>query len=307
VGKPLLLNYRYMLDEFLADAMSGHNILGTVFVDAHAMYRTTGPDSMKSLGEVEFAAGVAAMAESGVFGPIRVAAGIVGHPDLRLGEKVEEVLHAHVQAAGGRYRGVRNLTAHSPDPGLAYMAANNPPHVLADRNYRAGIKVLGKMGLACDIWIFYQQLPDLVDLARAHPDTQFILDHMGPSLNIFGQKAADTVPVWKKNLADVAKCPNVAVKVGGLGLPIYGFKSYMSDPPASSEQLAAEWKPYVEVCVEAFGVDRCMFESNFPVDAGGANYPVLWNAFKRITAGYSKDEKAALFAGTARKVYKLTI
>ena len=307
VGKVLALNARYMLDEFLADAMTGHNIIGTVFVDAHAMYRTSGPASMKSLGEIEFAAGVAAMAESGVFGPIRVAAGIVGHPDLRLGEAVEDVLNAHVQAAGGRYRGARNLTAHHPDPNLAYMAANNPPHILADRNYRTGVKILGKMGLSCDIWMFYQQLPDLVDLARAHPETQLILNHMGPPLNNFGYKKEDTVPVWHENLRAVAQCPNVAIKIGGLALPLLGFKSFMSQPPASSEQLAAEWKPYIETCIEVFGADRCMFESNYPVDAGGASYAGIWNAFKRVTAGYSKDEKAALFAGTARKVYKLDI
>jgi predicted TIM-barrel fold metal-dependent hydrolase len=305
-GAVLALSGRYMLDEILADIETGHNVLGTVFVDAHAMYRTTGPEAMKTVGEVEFVAGIAAMAESGVFGPVRVAAGIVGAADLMLGDGVQEVLEAHIAAGGGRYRGVRNPTAHDPDPAFK-AAADNPPHKLLDKTFRTGFRHLAKMGLTYDVWLFHPQLPDVIDLARAFPDTQIILDHIGMPLGVANYKRAETFAVWRESLRAVAKCPNIALKVGGMGMPLLGFKSFLANPPFSSEQLAAEWKPYVEVCVEAFGVERCMFESNFPVDSGGANYQVMWNAFKRIAAGYSKDEKAALFAGTARKIYKLNI
>jgi len=305
-GSVLALSGRYMLDEILADIETGHNVLGTVFVEAHAMYRASGPEHLKSLGEVEFVTGIAAMAESGVFGKVRVAAGVVGCPDLMLGDRVRDILEAHVQAGGGRYRGVRNLTAYDPDPGLR-AAGDNPPHKLLDKTFREGFKHLGKMGLSYDVWLFHPQLPDVVDLAQAFPDTQIILDHIGTPIGVPPYKREETFPVWRDSLRAVAKCPNVVLKIGGMGMPLFGFKSFLANPPLSSAQMADEWKPYVETCIEAFGVDRCMFESNFPVDSGGANYQVMWNAFKRLAAGYSKDEKAALFAGTARKVYKLSI
>jgi L-fuconolactonase len=300
---------RYLLEEFLADVNTGHNIRATVFAEAHAMYRTSGPKAMRSVGEVEFINGVAAMAESGVFGKVKACAAIVGNADLRLGDRVEEVLRAHIQAGGGRYRGIRNHTAYDPDPALCAAGAGDLPHALLDKQFRAGFKWLEKLGLSYDAWLFEPQLSDLTELARAFPGTQIILDHVGSPMGLasYAGKRHERFPIWRDSIRALSECANVAVKLGGLGMPLCGFKSFMSASPATSEQLAAEWKPYIETCIEAFGANRCMFESNFPVDSGTCTYPVLWNAFKRLAAGASKEEKSALFSGTATKVYRLDV
>jgi len=299
---------RYLLDEFLADVSSGHNIRSTVFVDAGAMYRADGEESMRSVGEVEFVNGVAAMSASGRFGESRICAGIVGGVNLSLGDAVVEVLEAHLRAGGTRYRGVRSaqVVAHDADwrilgPGVGI------PYLLLDRRFRDGFHHLHRLGLSFDVWLFEPQLPELIDLARSSPDTSIILNHVGGPLGIgryAGQREA-RFPVWLRNIQTLARCQNVTVKLGGLGLPFPGFSSFGKEPGATSEVLASEWRPYVESCIEAFGPDRCMFQSNFPVDAASGSYRAIWNAFKRLTVGASAHEKAALFGGTATRIYRL--
>lgn len=299
---------RYLFDEFMADLKSGHNIGASVFVDCHAMYRATGPEAMKSVGEVEFVNGVAAMAASGIFGDVKVCAGIVGGVDLRLGDAVEEVLAAHVQAGGNRYRGVRSPIVYDEDSTIL-GAGVGVGHLLLDATFRAGFKWLHRFGLSFDAWLFEPQLPELIDLARAFPETQIILNHVGTPVGV-GQYAGQResrFPLWREHIRTLSRCANVTVKLGGLGIPFGGFKSYGSTPPAISLQLAEEWKPYIETCIETFGADRCMFESNFPVDSAACTYPVLWNAFKRLAATASSDEKTALFSGTAKHIYRLDI
>jgi L-fuconolactonase len=301
-------NSRYLIDEFLADLKTGHNIRATVFIETHTMYRAHGPEYLKSTGEVEFANGVAAMAESGLFGDIKVCAAIVGAADLSLGDAVEEVLEAHIRAGGGRYRGVRNPAHYDADPNLFPTYAR--PHLLLDPAFRAGFKHLHKFDLSFDVWIWEPQLPELIDLARTFPGTQIILNHVGGPLGSasYAGKREERFHIWWANIQNLAQCPNVAVKLGGLGsTPIQGFKSFMADQPATSAELAVEWKPYIETSIEAFGVERCMFESDYPPGGGSGAYPVLWNAFKRIASGASADEKKALFSGTAAKIYRIDI
>jgi L-fuconolactonase len=298
-------NARYLFEDLMADLNSGHNIRATVYVEnGWAMYRAKGPDAMKSVGEVEFANGVAAMAASEVFGDVKACAGIVGHADLRLGDSVEDVLRAHIRAGGARYRGIRQTTAYDPEimgPGEA--------HVLLDKKFRTGFKWLHKLGLSFDAWMLDPQLSELIDLARAFPETQIILDHVGTPVGVSKYEGArdERFSTWRDNIRTLSKSGNVVVKLGGFGSSLSGFKSFNSTPPFDSEQLAAEWKPYVETCIEAFGADRCMFESDFPVSSGTCTYPVLWNAFKRLAAGASKDEQTALFSGTASRVYRLDV
>jgi L-fuconolactonase len=299
---------RYMLEEFLVDLNTGHHILGTVFVESDAMYKPSAPEHLRSLGEVEWMAGTAATSESGCFGSIRVAAGIIGNANLSLGDAAADVLEAHVRAGGGRYRGVRNFAAYDADPVIQSMGAIRS-HVLMDKQFRAGFKHLAERGLSYDVWLLEPQIPELTALARAFPTTQIILDHVGTpvGIGIYAVQHAERFPIWSGSIRELAVCPNVAVKLGGLGMGVCGLNSFLAKPPFSSAQLAAEWKPYIETCIEAFGANRCMFESNFPVDSVSCDYAVLWNAFKLITAGASRDEKAALFAGTARTVYRLDI
>jgi predicted TIM-barrel fold metal-dependent hydrolase len=249
------------------------------------------------------------MSASGRYGDARVCAGIVGGRNLSLGDAVEEVLHAQIHAGNGRFRGVRAHAAHDPAPDVVGSLPGVAAHVLLDPEFRAGFKWLEKLGLSFDALLLEPQLPDAIDLARTFPGTQIIINHTGSPLGTasYAGKREERFPIWRDSLRTLAACSNVTVKLGGLGLPGPGFRSFMADPPATSEQLAAEWRPYVETCIEIFGADRCMFESNFPVDSGTCTYPVLWNAFKRLTAGVSTDEKTALFSGTARRVYKLDI
>jgi L-fuconolactonase len=299
---------RYMLEEFLGDIDTGHNILGTVIVESDTMYKPRGPAHLRSLGEVEWVAGIAAASESGSFGPVCVAAGIIGNANLSLGDAAAELLDLHIRAAGGRYRGVRNYTAYDPDPSARPFGSPGA-HVLLSREFRSGFRHLSRRGLSYDVWLLEPQMPELIDLAGAFPDTQIILDHMGTPVGIGGYagKLDERFHTWRSNIQELATCANVAIKLGGFGMGVCGFNSFLADPPFSSEQLAAEWRPYIETCIEAFGADRCMFESNFPVDSAVAEYGVLWNAYKRLAAKATADEKAALFAGTARRIYKLDV
>jgi L-fuconolactonase len=299
---------RYLFDELLGDLTAGHNVLATVFVECHSMYRPSGPAAMKSIGEVEFVNGFAAMAASGLFGSVKACAGIVGNADLTLGDAVEPVLQAHIQAGGGRYRGVRHVAQYDPDP-FYLKIGGTPPHLLLDPKFRAGFKHLGRLGLSFDAFVYGPQIPEVIDLAKAFPDTQIILNHTGTPLGLGGHagKREEEFPIWRDSIRILATCENVTVKLGGLGMPVCGFSSFLASPPATSEQLAAEWKPYIETCIEAFGADRCMFESNFPTESGTCNYRVLWNTFKRLAANASATEKTALFSGVAARVYRIDV
>ncbi len=302
---------RYLLDELLADVKSGHNVRATVYMECGAMYRADGPEALRCVGETEFVNGIAAMTASGLYGPVRACAGIVGHVDFRLGaDVVEDALRAHIGAAHGRFRGIRQSASWDTDPiVLGPLHGRVPEGLYRDPKFREGFAQLAKLGLTFDAWLLEPQLPDLIDLARAFPDTTIVLDHVGTPLGVgryTGQREARFAE-WKTNIQALAKCQNVVVKLGGLPMPFAGWRKRMAEPLPSSEQLAREWKPYIETCVEAFGPARGMFESNFPVDRFGSDYVSLWNAFKRLAANYSADEKTALFSGTAARVYRIAV
>ncbi|HLQ93752.1 MAG TPA: amidohydrolase family protein [Xanthobacteraceae bacterium] len=301
--------WRYLLDELLADTNSGHNIVATVFVQARAMHRETGPVEMRPVGETEFINGVAAMSASGIYGKTRVGAGIVGNADLALGGRVEPVLAAHIRAGGDRFRGIRHITAWDADASVRNPAHNPPPGLLADKSFREGFAVLGRLGLSFDAWLYHPQIDELTDLARAFPDTKIVLNHVGGPIGIgaYGGKHKEVFPGWATSIKALAACPNVFVKVGGLGMRIGGFGFHEQAEPPSSETLVATWRPYFETCIEAFGSSRSMFESNFPVDKGSYSYPVFWNACKLLTRGASNADRVDLFAMTAARFYKLDV
>src|SRR5882757_1751191 len=301
--------WRYLLDELLADTNSGHNIVATVFVQARAMHRETGPVEMRPVGETEFINGVAAMSASGIYGKTRVGAGIVGNADLALGGRVEPVLAAHIRAGGDRFRGIRHITAWDADASVRNPAHNPPPGLLADKSFREGFAVLGRLGLSFDAWLYHPQIDELTDLARAFPDTKIVLNHVGGPIGIgvYAGKHKAVFPGWATSIKALAACPNVFVKVGGLGMRIGGFGFHEPSEPPSSETLVATCRPYFETCIEAFGSSRSMFESNFPVDKGSYSYPVFWNACKLLTRGASNADRADLFAMTAARFYKLDV
>ncbi len=296
---------RYFLDDLIKDISGGHNILKTVFIDCMAMYRADGPPEMKPIGETEFVQGIAAQSASGQYGPTRVAAGIVSHADLRLGSKVSEVLEAHITASPNRFRGIRHSSVWDENIQRNYM--NSPKGLLLDPKFREGFGCLQKYGLSFDAWLYFHQLPELTDLAQSFPETTIILDHIGGPLGIgpYAGQRTDVFRQWRKDIAALSTCNNVYVKLGGLGMPIIGFGWSELEIPPDSVELAEAMLPYFTWCIEKFGVNRCMFESNFPVDKVSYSYNVLWNAFKRIAQDFSSDEKAALFNDTACKAYRL--
>jgi predicted TIM-barrel fold metal-dependent hydrolase len=300
-------DWRYLLPDLLEDLNSGHTITATVFVQCRAFHRASGPDEMKPVGETEFVNGVAAMSASGAYGGTRVCAGIVGHANLALGARVEAVLDALVRAGGDRFRGIRHITAWDSDPVTLNPGNPAPPGLMADASFREGFAKLSAMDLTFDAWLYHPQIPEFTALARAFPAARIVLDHVGGPLAI-GSHAGRRDEIfagWRTTIRDLADCPNVHVKLGGLGMRINGFDFESQAEPPSSEQLATAWRPYIETCIEAFGPRRCMFESNFPVDKGSYSYAVGWNAFKRLAAGASPAEKGELFSGTATRFYRL--
>ncbi|MSP00213.1 MAG: amidohydrolase [Acetobacteraceae bacterium] len=300
----------YLLPELLADIGGGHNIVSTVFLECQSMYRKAGPEAMTPVGEIEFVNGISAMSASGNYGPCRVAEAIIGYADLRAGAAVRDVLEAELAAGGGRYRGIRQGVSWDGDDRIGKFASRFvPPHLVLDTKFREGFAQLGKLGLSFETWQYHPQLPDAIDLARAFPGTTFILNHVGGVLGVgsYSGRRQEVLAGWRKDINELSKCPNVNVKLGGMGMTSFGFDFHERDVPPSSEDLAAAWRQYVEPCIEAFGVNRCMFESNFPPDKQSCGYTELWNAFKRLTAGASAEEKTALYSGTAARVYKLIV
>src|SRR5215472_4761359 len=298
---------RYLLPQLLADTGSGHNITATVYLEWLSMYRAAGPAGLRPVGEIEFVTGVAAMAASGTYGRTRVGDGIVGHADLALGAAVERVLEVMIAAGGGRFRGIRFITASHPEQAAWGSPIIRPAGLLLDSRVREGFARLAPLGLSFDAWMYHTQLGDLVDLARAFPATQIVLDHIGGPIGLgpYAGKRDEVFAAWGGMIRELAACPNVLIKLGGLGMRMFGFSHHLGELPPSSEELAAAWRPYIETCIAAFGAQRAMFESNFPVDKGSCGYAALWNAFKRIAAGCSAAEKAALFSATATKFYRL--
>ena len=261
---------RYLFDELHEDLTKGHNVIATVYAECGSMYRADPADPMRVVGEVEFANGVAAMYASGRFGPMRACTGIVGYAELMLGGAVRDVLEAQIAAGGGRFKGIRNHLTHDPH---VPMFAHGNPALMAEPKFREGFAVLGDLGLTYDAWLLEPQIPQLAELARAFPDQPIVLDHTGAPLGVghYSGRREEVFARWKANIAGLATCENVFIKLGGLGMPINGFPSFRKDPPASSEQLAREWRPWFETAIEAFGARRCMFESNYPTDGGSGS------------------------------------
>jgi predicted TIM-barrel fold metal-dependent hydrolase len=299
---------RYLLDEILEDTRAGHNIVSTVFIECGAMFKPDGPEALRPVGETEFVNGIAAMSASGLYGATRIAAGIVGTAQLRLGEAAAPVLDAQIAAGGGRFRGIRLGAAWDADPAVPNHRTRPPQGMLGQDDFRAGFALLAPRRLTFEAWCYHRQIPDVTALARAFPDTTIILDHFGgpPGVGSYAGRAGEVYAEWRGFITELATCPNVVAKLGGINMEVNGFAWHERPRPPSSQELTDATRPYYEYTIEKFGVDRCMFESNFPVDAVSCSYTVLWNSFKRLTAKYSAADKAKLFHDTAARVYRLT-
>ncbi|MPY96375.1 MAG: amidohydrolase family protein [Acidimicrobiia bacterium] len=295
---------RYLLDELRGDTGAGHNVVSTVFVECTSAYRSRGPEELRPVGETEFVAAAAAESERRAGAEIK---GIVSFADLSLGEAVRPVLEAHVEAGQGRFRGIRHATAWDRGPGVRVAHTAPPPGLMGEPGFQEGVAELGRLGLSFDAWLYHPQLVELANLARVCPDVRIVLDHLGAPLGLgpYAGHRDEVLAAWRSGMEAVAACPNVVLKVGGIGLPLYGFEWHKNDKPPTSEELAVTWGPEIRWCIELFGPERAMFESNFPVDRKSTSYVVLWNAFKRIAAGASPAEKADLFHDSAARAYRL--
>ena len=298
--------HAYLLNELTADVTSGHNVVATVLVQAGYGYRTDGPEELRSVGETEK---VAAFADAAALQGLayRPCAAIVPFADLTLGDRLGHVLDEHERLSGGRLRGIRHSVSydsHFPD-GIVLRPARR--HLLADPAYRKGLRLLQRRGLHFEAMLYHEQIPELTELARAMPDLPIMLDHYGTPIGVgwYEGREDERLRQWRSDMAELAGCPNVTVKTGGLGMIITGARWHERAVPPGSQELAEAWKPWFETTLELFGPQRCVFESNFPVDKAMCDYVTLWNAFKRLASGASATEKAALFHDNAARFYRI--
>lgn len=297
---------RYLLDELLADIGSGHNVVSTVFMECGSMYRADGPEAMRPVGETEFVNGIAAMSASGGYGESRACAAIVSYADLNLGAAVGDVLDAHM-AASPRFRGIRHASGWDASETVRNSHTAPTQGMLADKTFREGFAELGKRNLTFDAWLYHPQIPELTDLADAFPYTTIVFDHFGGPLGIgpYERQREEIFAKWKDDVAVLSQRENVVAKLGGLVMPINGFGFHKRSAPATSDELVEATREYYFHMIEYFGAERCMLESNFPVDKASCSYAVLWNSFKKLTAGFSSFERTALFHDTATRVYQI--
>lgn len=296
---------RYLAADLAADIRDGHNVVATVYVECESAYRESGPTEMAPVGETEFV--VAQEAELAAMMGRPVIAGIIGFADLRLGHAVEPVLAAHVEAARGRFSGVRHAVAWDASPEVVNHSMDPPPGLLLDSKFTDGVRSLGAMGLTYDVWLFHRQLPEIIELARRVPETTIIVDHLGGPLGVgpYADRRDEVLSYCREQLTTLAAAPNARLKLGGIGMTTYGNRWHKRQTPPSSEEIAATWGDYIRWCIETFGPHRVLFESNFPPDRRSCSYRTLWNAYKRIAEPYSQAERDLLFHDAAAKVYKL--
>jgi L-fuconolactonase len=294
----------YLLEDLWEDTDSGHNIRKTVFIECHASYRETGPEHLRPVGETEFVTEMARASRGA--GKAEIAA-IVAFADLRLGPALEEVLEAHQEASEGIFRGIRQAGAFEGEEDYLFIKPRQPQGLYLDRNFQRGVARLGQLGYSYDTWHYHHQNRDFIKLAQAAPDTVIVLDHFGTPLGVgpYANRREEIYQQWKQDIAAIAKCENVFAKLGGLAMPDNGFGWNLRDTPPSSDELVAEQRRYYLHALDCFGPERCMFESNFPVDKWSLSYHVVWNGFKKMVADLSEAEKSQLFYETAAKVYRL--
>lgn len=296
---------RYLAAELHADVTGSHNITNTVFVECTFGYFSDGPESLRPVGETRAVAAEAKrLAE---LGSTRLS-GIVGHADMTLGSAIGDVLDAHVDAGAGLFRGIRHGTNLSDDPAARRGHRKPTPKMMLSPAFADAARELAMRDLTFDAWMYHDQLHELPVLAAEVPELTIVLNHLGGPLGV-GSYAIDppaTRAAWADGIAAVAACPNVVVKVGGLGMDHqFGTGWTTADTPPSSEEVADHWEPWVHESIERFGPNRVIFESNFPVDRQCLTYPVVWNALQRLAGPYPKADQSAMFSGTAARVYRV--
>jgi predicted TIM-barrel fold metal-dependent hydrolase len=277
-----------------------HNVVATVFMECGSAYDRAAPEHLRSLGETRY------IAEQALDDPRPLIRGIVGHVDLRR-DDLDDLLDRHIEAGRGLFRGVRDALSRAEHPDVMMIPGRAPKDLYLNSDFRRGVRRLGERGLTYDSWHYHHQNREFLELARATPETVMILDHFGTPIGVgpYATQREEIFAQWKTDIADIAALPNTVAKIGGLAMPDNGFGWNTADRPPTSDEFIARQSRYYSHTIECFGPDRCMFESNFPVDRLSISYDVLWNAYKKMTVGYSDAERAALFSGTAARVYRV--
>ena len=302
---------RYYIEELLEDInSSGHNILSTVYIMSSSntkIYSKDGLEEFKPLTEIEFATSEGKRADLIPNNRVKVNASIVGSVDLTYGNKLQPVLEKAVNISEGRLKGIRMLLASHTDPRISSGAVKSDLGLMLHPNFIDGAKCVQDANLSLDFWIYHTQLNEMEKIARALPDLTIILNHIGGPIHIgeYEGKQAATHREWRSAMMRLSRIPNINVKLGGLGMAVNGAKFHNSKFPPNSVQLSDVWKPWIYETIDMFGFDRCMFESNFPVDKGSCSYGALWNAFKILAKDMSDDEINKLFSKNAAKIYKI--
>ena len=302
---------RYYIEELLEDInSSGHNIVSTVYIMSSSntkIYSKDGLEEFKPLTEIEFATSEGKRADLIPNNRVKVNASIVGSVDLTYGNKLQPVLEKAVNISEGRLKGIRMLLASHTDPRISSGAVKSDLGLMLHPNFIDGAKCIQDANLSLDFWIYHTQLNEMEKIARALPDLTIILNHIGGPIHIgeYEGKQAATHREWRSAMMRLSRIPNINVKLGGLGMAVNGAKFHNSKFPPNSVQLSDVWKPWIYETIDMFGFDRCMFESNFPVDKGSCSYGALWNAFKIIAKDMSDDEINKLFSKNAAKIYKI--
>ena len=302
---------RYYIEELLEDInSSGHNILSTVYIMSSSntkIYSKDGLEEFKPLTEIEFATSEGKRADLIPNNRVKVNASIVGSVDLTYGNKLKPVLEKAVNISEGRLKGIRMLLASHTDPRISSGAVKSDLGLMLHPNFIDGAKCIQDANLSLDFWIYHTQLNEMEKIARALPDLTIILNHIGGPIHLgeYEGKQAATHREWRSAMMRLSRIPNINVKLGGLGMAVNGAKFHNSKFPPNSVQLSDVWKPWIYETIDMFGFDRCMFESNFPVDKGSCSYGALWNAFKILAKDMSDDEINKLFSKNAAKIYKI--
>ena len=294
----------YLADRFHKDTSSGHRVEKTVYIQCGSEYREDGPKHLRSLGETEFVVKQAKQLEE--LGGV-VIAGIVSDADLRLGDGLDDVLNQHLKLSEGRLKGIRHCAARAEFPDALHIPGDAPEGLYEDAKFRNGLKVLGRKGLTFDAWHYYYQNQAFAAMARSVPDTILVLDHFGTPLGVgpYANQRKEILAQLKKDLREIARCENVIAKLGGLAMPDNGFGWEKKPKPPTSDEFVEAQREYYLHTIECFGPDRCMMESNFPVDRNSISYAVLFNGMKKIVADFSDVEKRQLFHDTAARIYRL--
>jgi predicted TIM-barrel fold metal-dependent hydrolase len=294
----------YLLEQLRSDTGSGHAIEKTIYIECGSEYRTDGPEHLKPVGETEFVVEIAAASKAGDGATI---SGIVAHANLMSGELVDEVLEAHEEAGRGLFRGIRHSGAHDMSPDVRPSHSNPPADLYTRGDFQEGVRRVAKRGLTLDVWNFHRQIPLLTELARAVPEVTIVFDHFGGPIRIgpYKGKREEIYTQWRLDVAELAKCENVVAKLGGMAMPVNGWHWHNRDTPATSDELVEAQGDYYFHTIDCFGPERCLFESNYPVDRQSISYPVLWNAYKKMAKSFSEEEKQAMFYGNSKRIYRL--